>query len=176
MVTKLSPTIFSQQHIKEWMQKTAEPHLHVFFGLPNSWFVHAMRWIVWYQPQASHSFKLLLCHVMLVLALSLPWHHSHCTGIPKNCICFKFLVFSFCCYNDTINSLVLLVSSVLLYALTSRKFAQSKKYFIEIAKNSVYLCWNMIVEGQWQWTYNFFTYFVIILEKKVRMATYSNGF
>ena len=33
----------------------------------------------------------------LALSLSLPWHyHSHCIGIPRNCICFKFPVFSFC--------------------------------------------------------------------------------
>ena len=24
----------------------AEPHLHIFSGLPNNWFVHAMRWVM----------------------------------------------------------------------------------------------------------------------------------
>ena len=142
MVTKSPLTVLTQLHIRERAQKTAEPHLHVFSGLPNSWFVHAMRWVTWY----NHKQVTALCSYcpasLLALSLPLPWHyHSHCIGIPKNCICFKFLVFfSADTMTHQINSLVLLVSRVLLYALTSRIFAQSKKYFIEITKNSVCLC------------------------------------
>ena len=79
VATKLSLTILSQLHIKVGLQNMAQSHLHVFSGLPNSWFVqcacNAMG-IVLSTINKSQLYAPTVSRHSCALALSLPLHSA----------------------------------------------------------------------------------------------------